>query len=192
MRRDRRFFAGLVGVAAVVSYLVWTGISDTWMYYMTPSELMARAQALYARSSFDRTTRESARHILQRILDDEPENEDALFMLGDLYYREGRFETATWPAMDTLDSRSSIPLAQVVGPGDPGRTPDRDPADVDGVDVRDPGRRWRERAGRAIDGGARAGLCRLAARDGADRVHPGAGQPPALLAGRLIAWRSLG
>ena len=45
MRRDRRFFAGLVGVAAVVSYLVWTGVSDTMMYYMTPSELMARTDA---------------------------------------------------------------------------------------------------------------------------------------------------
>jgi len=42
MSRDRRFFAGLVGVAAVVTYLVWTGISSTMMYYVTPSELYAR------------------------------------------------------------------------------------------------------------------------------------------------------
>ena len=42
MNRDRRFFAGLVGVAAVVTYLVWTGISSTMMYYVTPSELYAR------------------------------------------------------------------------------------------------------------------------------------------------------
>ncbi len=45
MSRDRRFFAGLVGVAAIVTYLVWTGISDTMMYFMTPSELIARAEA---------------------------------------------------------------------------------------------------------------------------------------------------
>jgi cytochrome c-type biogenesis protein CcmE len=45
MSRDRRFFAGLVGVAAVVSWLVWTGISDTMVYYLTPSELVERAQA---------------------------------------------------------------------------------------------------------------------------------------------------
>jgi cytochrome c-type biogenesis protein CcmE len=45
MRRDRKFFAGLVGVAAVVTYLVWTGISSTMMYYVTPSELMARVEA---------------------------------------------------------------------------------------------------------------------------------------------------
>ncbi len=45
MSRDRRFFAGLVGVAAIVTYLVWTGISDTMVYYMTPSELVSRAEA---------------------------------------------------------------------------------------------------------------------------------------------------
>lgn len=45
MRRDRRFFIGLVGVAAVVSYLVWTGISSTMVYYLTPSELLARVEA---------------------------------------------------------------------------------------------------------------------------------------------------
>lgn len=45
MSRDRRFFVGLVGVAAVVSWLVWTGISDTMVYYLTPSELVERAQA---------------------------------------------------------------------------------------------------------------------------------------------------
>ncbi len=45
MHRDRRFFAGLVGVAAVVSYLIYTGISDTMVYYLTPSELLARIEA---------------------------------------------------------------------------------------------------------------------------------------------------
>jgi len=45
MRRDRRFFAGLIGVTGVVSWLVWTGISDTMVYYLTPSELLARADA---------------------------------------------------------------------------------------------------------------------------------------------------
>jgi cytochrome c-type biogenesis protein CcmE len=45
MRKDRRFFAGLVGVAAVVTWLIWTGISETMVYYMTPTELMARVDA---------------------------------------------------------------------------------------------------------------------------------------------------
>ena len=40
--RNGRFFVGLVGVALVVSYLVWTGISDTMVYYLTPTELMAK------------------------------------------------------------------------------------------------------------------------------------------------------
>jgi cytochrome c-type biogenesis protein CcmE len=44
MRRDRRFFAGLVGVGAVVTYLVWTGISETMVYYLTPSELFAQVE----------------------------------------------------------------------------------------------------------------------------------------------------
>jgi len=33
---------GLVGVAAIVTYLVWTGVSDTMVYYLTPQELMAK------------------------------------------------------------------------------------------------------------------------------------------------------
>ena len=42
MRKDRRFFVGLIGVAGVVGYLIWTGISDTMLYFVTPSELLAR------------------------------------------------------------------------------------------------------------------------------------------------------
>jgi cytochrome c-type biogenesis protein CcmE len=36
---------GLVGVAAVVTYLIWTGVSETMVYYMTPVELMAKVEA---------------------------------------------------------------------------------------------------------------------------------------------------
>jgi cytochrome c-type biogenesis protein CcmE len=37
-----RFYVRLVGVALVVSYLVWTGISDSMVYYLTPTELVAK------------------------------------------------------------------------------------------------------------------------------------------------------
>lgn len=40
--KNGRFMVGLVGVALVVTYLVWTGVSDTMVYYVTPHELMAR------------------------------------------------------------------------------------------------------------------------------------------------------
>jgi cytochrome c-type biogenesis protein CcmE len=40
--KNGRFFVGLVGVAAAVTYLVWTGISDTMVYYLTPTELVAK------------------------------------------------------------------------------------------------------------------------------------------------------
>lgn len=42
MPKNGRFLVGLVGVALVVSYLVWTGVSETMVYYLTPQELMAR------------------------------------------------------------------------------------------------------------------------------------------------------
>jgi len=45
MKMHGRFMVGLVGVAAVVSYLIWTGVSDTMVYYLTPAELVARVQA---------------------------------------------------------------------------------------------------------------------------------------------------
>ena len=40
--KNGRFYVGLVGVALVVTYLVWTGISDSMVYYFTPTELVAR------------------------------------------------------------------------------------------------------------------------------------------------------
>ena len=43
--KNGRFFVGLVGVAAVVGYLMWTGISDSMVYYLTPVELMERVDA---------------------------------------------------------------------------------------------------------------------------------------------------
>ena len=42
MRKHGRFMVGLVGVALVVSYLIWTGVSETMVYYLTPTELMAK------------------------------------------------------------------------------------------------------------------------------------------------------
>ena len=40
--KNGRFYVGLVGVALVVTYLVWTGISDSMVYYLTPTELVAK------------------------------------------------------------------------------------------------------------------------------------------------------
>lgn len=45
MARNGRFMVGLVGVAAVVTYLIWTGVSDTMVYYLTPAELEAKILA---------------------------------------------------------------------------------------------------------------------------------------------------
>jgi cytochrome c-type biogenesis protein CcmE len=45
MKQNGRFMVGLVGVAAVVTYLVWTGVSDTMVYYLTPTELHAKIEA---------------------------------------------------------------------------------------------------------------------------------------------------
>jgi cytochrome c-type biogenesis protein CcmE len=45
MAKNGRFMVGLVGVAAVVTYLIWTGVSDTMVYYLTPTELEAKIAA---------------------------------------------------------------------------------------------------------------------------------------------------
>lgn len=42
--KNGRFLAGLVAVAGVVAYLMWTGINDSMVYYMTPVELMERIE----------------------------------------------------------------------------------------------------------------------------------------------------
>ena len=43
--KNGRFLVGLVGVAAIVAYLMWTGISDSMVYYLTPVELLDRVEA---------------------------------------------------------------------------------------------------------------------------------------------------
>jgi cytochrome c-type biogenesis protein CcmE len=45
MKKNGRFLFGVAGVALVVTYLMWTGISDSMMYYITPAEMMAQAQS---------------------------------------------------------------------------------------------------------------------------------------------------
>ena len=45
MRENGRFFVGLGGVALLVTYLIWTGVSESMVYYLTPVELMARVEA---------------------------------------------------------------------------------------------------------------------------------------------------
>ena len=41
--RNSRFYIGLVGVAMVVTFLIWTGFDKAMVYYLTPVELMAKA-----------------------------------------------------------------------------------------------------------------------------------------------------
>ena len=45
MKKDGRFLIGLAGVAALVTWLIWTGVSDSMVYYMTPTELLAKVEA---------------------------------------------------------------------------------------------------------------------------------------------------
>ena len=44
MKKNGRFMVGLVGVAAVVTYLIWTGVSETMVDYLTPVELLERVE----------------------------------------------------------------------------------------------------------------------------------------------------
>lgn len=45
MRERGRFLTGLVVVTLAVGYLVWTGMRETMVYYLTLSELMAKVGA---------------------------------------------------------------------------------------------------------------------------------------------------
>ena len=44
MKKNNKFFIGLSGVAIVVTYLIWTGVNETMLYYLTPIELLARVK----------------------------------------------------------------------------------------------------------------------------------------------------
>ena len=45
LKANRRFLLALIGVAAIVIYLTWTGVTDTMVYYLTPVELVERVGA---------------------------------------------------------------------------------------------------------------------------------------------------
>ena len=45
MPKNGRFLVGLVGVAAVVTWLIWTGVNETMVYYLTPTELIEKTTA---------------------------------------------------------------------------------------------------------------------------------------------------
>lgn len=38
------FIGSVVTVATLVTYLIWSGVSDTMVYYMTPAELVAQVE----------------------------------------------------------------------------------------------------------------------------------------------------
>lgn len=40
--KNGRFFVGLIGVAGIVTYLIWTGVNTSMVYYLTPTELLAQ------------------------------------------------------------------------------------------------------------------------------------------------------
>ena len=44
MKKNGRFMVGLVGVATVVTYLVWTGVSEAMVYYLTPAEFVQKIE----------------------------------------------------------------------------------------------------------------------------------------------------
>jgi cytochrome c-type biogenesis protein CcmE len=44
-RPNPRFYVGLVGVTLVITYLIWTGVSETMVYYLTPTEFIERIDA---------------------------------------------------------------------------------------------------------------------------------------------------
>jgi cytochrome c-type biogenesis protein CcmE len=44
MPKNSRFMVGLVLVAGVVTYLIWTGSTQTMQYYLTPTELISKVE----------------------------------------------------------------------------------------------------------------------------------------------------
>ena len=68
MKKNPRFMVGLVGVAAVVTYLIWTGVSETMVYYLTPVELLERLLEKSARNRLSGIS--DARVEIERVLAD--------------------------------------------------------------------------------------------------------------------------
>ncbi len=46
-RKKLKFIVGSVVIVLVIGYLVYAGVRDTMVYYMTPTELLAKGEAIY-------------------------------------------------------------------------------------------------------------------------------------------------
>ena len=44
MKNNSRFLTAVGGVSLVVGYLIWTGVTETMTYYLTPIELISRVE----------------------------------------------------------------------------------------------------------------------------------------------------
>jgi len=87
MPKNGRFLLGLGGVALVVTYLIWTGVSETMVYYLTPSELLARVES-------DATLHDVGMKVSGRVVEGSYERGDEellhLFVVRDLEHDEQR------------------------------------------------------------------------------------------------------
>ena len=90
------------------------------------SELMARATALYEQADTDAEARQNATHLLERALTLEPDNPDALLMLGTVRFQAGFFaEAAPCWNKPWRKTHAIPPLAPGRSCLPPGRAPSR-------------------------------------------------------------------
>lgn len=76
---------------------------------MNPSQLLARAEPLFARAQTDGDAREAVEPILERVLELDPQNEQALLMLGDLRLGREEYEGAGELLYRALEKRPRDP-----------------------------------------------------------------------------------
>ena len=104
--KNGRFFVGLVGVAAVVSYLIWTGVSDSMVYYLTPVEFAERIDA-------DPTFKEVGVKVSGRVVEGSWERgavgEAHRFLVKDLEHESVTFPVAyTGILPDTFNDKAEV------------------------------------------------------------------------------------
>ncbi len=97
--KNARFSIGLVAVAAIVGYLVITGVSDSMVYYLTPTELAEKIDE-------DPTFAQLAVKVSGRVVEGSWEQENGtlnhVFQVEDL-------ENPTDNTMFTVDYRDILP-----------------------------------------------------------------------------------
>lgn len=108
MHKRARFITGIAGVGLIVGYLVWTGVQDTMVYYLTPTELVAKVST---DASFHEVGVKVGARVIEGSLESNPDELEYRFRVKDIETEGTTFPVVyNGPLPDTFQEGRDVVL----------------------------------------------------------------------------------